>query len=111
MKNEGQFPLGLSAVRRRSVSGYPDRVTPVVRKAPHFSREDAVRFADQLYGVRTVAEGLPSERDQNFQLRNAAGCQYVLKIANQEEALEVLDLQNKVMRFLDATIRDWPGRV
>jgi 4-aminobutyrate aminotransferase-like enzyme/Ser/Thr protein kinase RdoA (MazF antagonist) len=83
---------------------------PKVEKAPHFAVEDAVRLAREHYGLEVAAEPLPSERDQNFRLEEAGGAQFVLKIANPEEALEVLDLQNKAMEFLAAanTGLDWP---
>ncbi len=83
---------------------------PKVDRAPHFNVEDAVRFARECYGLEIAAEPLPSERDQNFRLQDASGVQFVLKIANPEEALEVLDLQNKAMEFLSGaeTGLEWP---
>ena len=86
-------------------------VTSVVRNSPRFSTDDAVRLAQEYYGLRASAEALPSERDQNFLMRHAAGRQFVLKIANSEEALEILDLQNKVLAFLASreTGLEWPG--
>ena len=71
-----------------------------VDKAPRFSAEEAVQFARKLYGLDAAASPLPSERDQNFHLRDAAGAQFVLKIANQEESPAVLDLQNSLLGFL-----------
>src|ERR1019366_7244349 len=62
----------------------------------------AVRFARDLYGLNAVASPLPSERDQNFHLRDASGAQFVFKIANQEESPGVLDLQNSLLGFLGA---------
>jgi 4-aminobutyrate aminotransferase-like enzyme/Ser/Thr protein kinase RdoA (MazF antagonist) len=73
-----------------------------VANAPRFSPDDAVRLARELYGLSLAAEPLPSERDQNFLLRDAAGPRFVLKIANRDEGLEVLDLQNKLLQFLAA---------
>src|ERR1017187_5951308 len=73
-----------------------------VDKAPRFSSEDALRFARDLYGLNAVASPLPSERDQNFHLRDASGAQFVFKIANQEESPGVLDLQNSLLGFLGA---------
>src|ERR1035438_2964408 len=75
---------------------------PRVDKAPRFSAAEAVRFARDLYGLDAIASPLPSERDQNFQLRDASGARFVLKIANQEESLAVLDLQNSLLDFLAA---------
>jgi len=85
-------------------------VTSAIRTAPRFSREDAIRFAVELYGIDATAEELPSERDQNFRLRGGNGAQFVLKIANGSEALEILDLQNKAAAFLATanTGLDWP---
>ena len=72
----------------------------LVTRAPRFSAADAVRFATELYGLSLTAEPLPSERDQNFLLRDASGPQFVLKIANRDEAPAVLDLQNRLLEFL-----------
>ena len=82
----------------------------MVQQAPRFPVEDAVRLASEYYGLAATASPLPSERDQNFLLRDSAARQFVLKIANPEEALEVLTLQNKVMQFLAAshTGLEWP---
>jgi 4-aminobutyrate aminotransferase-like enzyme/Ser/Thr protein kinase RdoA (MazF antagonist) len=71
-----------------------------VAAAPKFTEVDAARLARELYGLSLAVEPLPSERDQNFLLRDAAGPRFVLKIANREEALEVLDLQNKLLAHL-----------
>src|ERR1039458_9164097 len=71
-----------------------------VDKAPRFSAEEAVQFARKLYGLDAAASPLPSERDQNFHPRDAAGPQFVLKIANREESPAVLDLQNSLLGFL-----------
>jgi 4-aminobutyrate aminotransferase-like enzyme/Ser/Thr protein kinase RdoA (MazF antagonist) len=75
-------------------------VVPVVDKAPRFTAEHAVRVAAELYGLDVTAVPLPSERDQNFRLHAAAGAQYVLKIANRDEAREVLELQDASIRHL-----------
>jgi len=75
-----------------------------VEKAPRLSIDDAVRLARDLYGLEAQAAALPSERDQNFHLRGADGAQFVLKIANEEEAPETLDLQNQLMQFLGGRV-------
>ena len=89
-----------------------------VQKAPRITRDDAVRIAADLYGLNVSAAPLPSERDQNFYcealpdgratalaLSKSAGRneQFVLKIANSEEAFEILELQNQVIQFLTAS--------
>jgi 4-aminobutyrate aminotransferase-like enzyme/Ser/Thr protein kinase RdoA (MazF antagonist) len=72
----------------------------LVQKAPRFTSTEATRLADELYDLQAHSSSLPSERDQNFLLRDAFGEQFVLKIANAEETFEVLDLQNQAIRFL-----------
>ena len=88
-------------------------MTPAVQKAPRFTNEDAVRLARELYGLDVTAGPLPSERDQNFHLRDASGAQFVIKIANSEEAREVLDLQNQALAFLaqQDTGLEWPRTI
>jgi 4-aminobutyrate aminotransferase-like enzyme/Ser/Thr protein kinase RdoA (MazF antagonist) len=85
-------------------------MTPLVQRAPRFSTEDAVRLALDIYGLHATAGPLPSERDQNFRLRDAGGAQYVLKIANAEERREILDLQNRALQHLadSSTSLVWP---
>ncbi|HTS28079.1 MAG TPA: aminotransferase class III-fold pyridoxal phosphate-dependent enzyme [Bryobacteraceae bacterium] len=85
-------------------------MTPVVQHAPAFTPEEAIRIAAGYYGLAVSATPLPSERDQNFRLRDTSGAQFVLKIANSEEALEILDLQNKALGVLGAadTGLVWP---
>ncbi|HYW42986.1 MAG TPA: aminotransferase class III-fold pyridoxal phosphate-dependent enzyme [Bryobacteraceae bacterium] len=85
-------------------------MTSLVQKSPRFQIDDAIRLARDLYGLDVAAVPLPSERDQNFRLCDASGARYVLKIANSEEALEILDLQNQALKFLAAcdTGLTWP---
>lgn len=71
----------------------------VAGDAPHFSREQAARLAHDLFGVGVAGmlRSLPSERDQNFLVRDRAGRAFVLKIANAAERREVLEAQNGAM--------------
>jgi 4-aminobutyrate aminotransferase-like enzyme/Ser/Thr protein kinase RdoA (MazF antagonist) len=71
-----------------------------VTNAPRFTVEEAVRIAEELFGVRATAEPLPSERDQNFLLRAASGEQFVLKLSNSEEQRDVLEYQHQLIRRL-----------
>jgi 4-aminobutyrate aminotransferase-like enzyme/Ser/Thr protein kinase RdoA (MazF antagonist) len=82
----------------------------VVQQAPSFTPDEVIRIAGEYYGLHATAAPLPSERDQNFLMCDAAGAQFVLKIANSEEALEILDLQNKVLKLLAKadTGLEWP---
>lgn len=78
-------------------------MTATLTKAPRLKPSDAVRLAFELFGLTAAAEGLTSERDQNFLLRDPAGKKFVLKIANSEESLEFLDLQNRLIEFLGSS--------
>lgn len=75
-------------------------MSSTVQTAPRLSQDEAVKIAAELYGLVVSATPLPSERDQNFLLRDSRGEQFVLKIANSEESLEVLEMQNRMIRFL-----------
>src|ERR1035438_386581 len=73
-----------------------------VHTAPRISAIEAVDLARRLYGIEVSVEELPSERDQNFLLRDSAGARFVLKLANREEDREVLDFQNQAWAHLAA---------
>ncbi len=75
-------------------------MTSILQHAPRFSEEEAVRIAHDNFGLDVSARQLPSERDQNFRLTCRSGKQYVLKVANATEPLEVLEFQNQVMMHL-----------
>ena len=69
----------------------------------HLPLTDATALAERLYGIRAVASGLPSERDQNILLRAETGERFILKLANIAERREVLDAECAVMRHLEPT--------
>ena len=64
-----------------------------VQKKPRFSAEQAESIAAQTFGLFGTASPLAGERDQNFKIETS-GEYYVLKIANPESRLEVLELEN-----------------
>jgi 4-aminobutyrate aminotransferase-like enzyme/Ser/Thr protein kinase RdoA (MazF antagonist) len=72
-------------------------MTSILQQAPRFSEQDAVRIAHDNFGLDASAKQLPSERDQNFHLISRTDKQYVLKVANATEPIEVLEFQNQVM--------------
>ena len=72
-------------------------MTSILKHSPRFSEQEAVRIAHDNFGLDVCARQLPSERDQNFHLTCHTGEQYVLKVANATECLEVLEFQNQVM--------------
>lgn len=69
---------------------------------PQFTEADAIRLAAELYGITASAESLPSERDCNFRLTTKAGESFVLRISNDGEPREILELQNRVLEHLAA---------
>ena len=75
-------------------------MTSIVQHAPRFSEPDAVCLAHDFFGLDVSAGQLPSERDQNFHLTCRTGEQYVLKVANATESVEVLEFQNQVMMHI-----------
>ena len=68
--------------------------------APHFSEAEAAALAQRLFGLQAEPRQLPSERDQNFLMRDGAGQRYVLKIANATEQRQALEVQNSAMMHL-----------
>jgi len=77
--------------------------------APQFTKSEAVKMGKEIYGLDVYASPLPSERDQNFLLEvKDTGYKYVLKISNQKEKKEILDLQNSAMERIDSF---WQGSI
>ncbi|MEZ4862053.1 MAG: aminotransferase class III-fold pyridoxal phosphate-dependent enzyme [Caldilineaceae bacterium] len=74
----------------------------LVQFAPRLRPADAVALAAQLYGLAATAAPLASERDQNFLLTTHDGRHYVLKLANAQEALAILELQNQTLAHIAA---------
>lgn len=83
----------------------------LLREAPHFDAPAASAIARESYGLEASAAPLPSERDQNFLLRTAAGERFVLKIANATESPAFLDGQRAVLEHLGARIDFCPRLV
>ena len=74
---------------------------------PSFTEAEAVRLAEEWYGLHGTARTLPSERDRNFLLTAESGEQFVLKISNAADSEPVLDMQNRALEHLAVTVR--PG--
>lgn len=64
-----------------------------------FTIENVVNFVKANYGLDVTAELLPGELDFNYRLKDDLRS-YVLKIANTNERLENLALQNEVIQHL-----------
>src|SRR6478736_262393 len=80
----------------------------IVTDAPRFDTAGAARIARQLYGIDAVALPLPSERDQNFLLTDAAGERRVLKIANAGEHRGILEAQQAAMAHVASSMASCP---
>jgi 4-aminobutyrate aminotransferase-like enzyme/Ser/Thr protein kinase RdoA (MazF antagonist) len=76
------------------------RIESMTSARPLFSSEEALDLVRRLYGLEGEARELPSERDQNFHIRDAGGAEYVLKISNNAERKEFLEFQNDVLVHL-----------
>lgn len=76
---------------------------------PPFSADDAREIVDERYGIQPASiSSLPSELDRNFQICAADGDQFVLKIAHSSVSRQALDLQNKTLQHLSATLDFFP---
>ena len=58
-----------------------------------FSPSEAHQIAKTLYGFEVSVKVLDSERDQNFYLKREDGKEFVLKISNPAEDIELIKLQ------------------
>lgn len=77
--------------------------------SPSYSAENARRFASEVFGVDVAnVTPLPSERDQNFLLRDSNSKRWVLKISNGQESPEFIDGQNQMMVHLAGRIEGCP---
>ncbi|MGH9320313.1 MAG: phosphotransferase, partial [Vicinamibacteria bacterium] len=68
---------------------------------PRFRAEDVELAVREHYGIEvSVVAELPSERDQNFHLRDSSGTELVFKIASATESRSVLDLQSQALEHV-----------
>lgn len=77
------------------------RMTISLESIPSFTAAEALAAARRDFGIVGAAAALPSERDQNFLITDAAGGKFVLKIANLNDVRELLDFQNQAMRRVE----------
>jgi Ser/Thr protein kinase RdoA (MazF antagonist) len=81
-------------------------MTIALESIPRFTGTEAIAAAARDYGISGCVSALPSERDQNFLITDAAGVKYVLKIANVNDAPDLLDFQNQAMRHVERSPAD-----
>jgi 4-aminobutyrate aminotransferase-like enzyme/Ser/Thr protein kinase RdoA (MazF antagonist) len=82
----------------------------ITRKRPHFTEKEAQDIAGNLYKSKGAAKELPSERDQNFYIKDESGREFILKISNAAEKKEVLEFQNLAISRLRREVPQysWP---
>ena len=73
---------------------------------PRFTAAEALAVAIKDYGIDGQMSPLPSERDQNFLITDPRGEKFVLKIANRDDAPQLLDFQHQAMRRVAAPPAD-----
>jgi Ser/Thr protein kinase RdoA (MazF antagonist) len=73
---------------------------------PRFTAAEALAVAAKDYGIDGEVSPLPSERDQNFLISNLRGDKFVLKIANRNDAPQLLEFQDEAMRRVAASPTD-----
>ena len=72
---------------------------------PPFSIDEARAILQKHYDIQpTTIKPLPSELDRNYHFHTKANEQYVLKIAHSSVSDAVLDLQNRTLKHLRATM-------
>lgn len=71
---------------------------------PRFAAAAALELAHREYGISGEISPLPSERDQNFLIRDVRQGKVVLKIANREDSRTLLDFQHQAMRRVAARV-------
>jgi Ser/Thr protein kinase RdoA (MazF antagonist) len=81
--------------------------TMVAASVP-ISCDAAERFARERYGLRATATRLTGERDENFKLTCLDGREYVLKLANAEEAPAVTDLPTAALLHVERADPGFP---
>src|SRR5262249_1970458 len=87
---------------------HPDTILAsmsLLKYSPKLSLEEARAFARDIYGVDARASALPSERDQNFLLKDQTGEKYVLKIANALEDRVLIEAQQQAMARVNERAR------
>jgi Ser/Thr protein kinase RdoA (MazF antagonist) len=81
-------------------------MTIAFQSIPRFMPAEALAAAQLEYGLVGEISPLPSERDQNFLIRDMHGGKFVLKIANSSDSREQLDFQNSAMRHVGKWVAD-----
>ncbi len=71
------------------------------------SNQQAQKVVAELYNIHGKASQLPGEIDFNFKIENENGDTYILKISRPGESYNYLDLQQKILHFLEKSDGDF----
>ena len=66
-------------------------------KPPSFNKTEIKKIVYDLFGLRVDVKNLDSDRDQNFYLYTISNKQFVLKIYNSNESIDIINLQTNVL--------------
>lgn len=73
---------------------------PDLRTPQHVSPQEAVRVAEEIYGLHVNASPLPGEYDNNFHVVTTDGRAFVLKLMHPSREPSFVDLQCRALRHL-----------
>ena len=77
-------------------------MTVITEQPPQLSHFKVQKLIQSLYGFEVSVSALDSERDQNFKLKSNVGNDYVLKISNPQEDIELIKLQTAALGHIHA---------
>ena len=77
-------------------------MTVISTQPPQLSDSEVQEIIQNIYGIKAAVLTLDSERDQNFHLKGDDGNEYVLKISNPKEDLDLIKLQSASLKHIHA---------
>ncbi len=75
-------------------------MTVISTQPPQFSNIEVQEIIQNIYGINASASKLDSERDQNFHLQGDDDKEYILKISNPQEDIELIELQSAALKHI-----------
>jgi len=75
-------------------------MTVISTQPPQISNIVAQEIIQNIYGINASVSKLNSERDQNFHLKGYNGKEYILKISNPQEDIELIELQSAALKHI-----------
>jgi 4-aminobutyrate aminotransferase-like enzyme/Ser/Thr protein kinase RdoA (MazF antagonist) len=81
-------------------------MTPETQARQSVSQDEAIRLAQDVYGLAVIAEPLLGEYDDNFHLTTTDGREFVLKVMHLERDASLIDLQCRALAHLAMRVPD-----